>query len=156
MIWKKENIYISDRSVISIIAESCAILLIGLFTYTAFFKLFNFEEFSAQMHSQAIPQELVGLLIYVVPAVEWLAAIMLLIPSMRAYGFLFAATLMLLFTAYAGMAAAGFFPQMPCACGGVLHHMSWKVHFLFNVFFLLLSCIGIYTINRERSVIGKE
>ncbi|QXV66846.1 hypothetical protein INP83_07110 [Mucilaginibacter sp. 21P] len=145
-----------QRSYLSPIAEGCALLLIALFTYTAFAKLFSFSEFSSQMHSQVFSAWFADLLVYVIPPLELLVVFLLSFRSLRVTGFLIAAILMSLFTAYAGVAAAGLFLKMPCACGGVLQHMSWKVHFLFNLFFLLLSCIGIYTINRERSVIGKE
>lgn len=144
------------RSYLSPIAEGCALLLIALFTYTTFAKLFSFSEFRSQMHSQVFSAGFADLLVYAIPSLELLVTFLLLFRRLRAIGFLIAAILMSLFTAYAGIAAAGLFPQLPCACGGVLHHMGWKAHFLFNFFFLLLSCLGIYTFNRERSVVGKE
>lgn len=140
----------------SIIPEACAVPLMALFSYTSSTKLLNFSEFRSQMHSQTILTGSADLLLFLIPAIEVAIVVLLCSGSFRSVGFVAAAVLMLLFTTYAGMAAAGLFSQMPCACGGVLHHMGWKTHFLFNLFFLLLSCLGIYTSNRERSVIGKE
>lgn len=138
------------------LTEALAVSLMALFAYTAVAKLLDFSGFKVQMLSQAFSNDLAGVLVYAIPAAELLVTSMLFIRSLRRIGFLAAAFLMLLFTVYAGMALSGFFPQTPCPCGGVLHRMGWKAHFCFNLFFLLLSCLGIYTINRERSVIGKE
>ncbi|WP_394353134.1 MauE/DoxX family redox-associated membrane protein [Mucilaginibacter humi] len=49
------------------------------------------------------------------------------------------------FTIYTGFGRIPFFPLVPCSCGGVVRKMSWRLHLVFNVFFLLLSSLGIYT-----------
>ena len=63
--------------------------------------------------------------------------------------------LMMLFTGYAGLVLAHYFGQVPCSCGGVLKNMGWTTHFVFNLFFLLLTAMGIYITYRERRRSGK-
>lgn len=134
---------------------SCAALVL-LFVYTALSKLWAFSDFTGQLHAQAVPEWSVSTLAWAIPLAELLTALLLLTNRWRAAGLWGAALLMTLFSAYAGLVLAGAFAQVPCSCGGVLQGMGWRTHFLFNLLFLLLSFLGIYAFNRERSVVGKE
>jgi hypothetical protein len=58
------------------------------------------------------------------------------------------------FTGYVGLILVNYFGRVPCSCGGVLKIMGWKTHFVFNLFFLLLTVTGIYITNRERRQAG--
>jgi hypothetical protein len=33
--------------------------------------------------------------------------------------------------------------NLPCSCGGIISKLSWKQHIIFNLFFIVLSVIGI-------------
>ncbi|WP_158829032.1 MauE/DoxX family redox-associated membrane protein [Mucilaginibacter lacusdianchii] len=128
-------------------------LLTFLWVYAASSKLLAFRTFEIQMYRQAMPQELAFLVIWTLPAIEILAAILLLIPKTRLAGFYLSFVLLCLFTGYIALAVFHFFENVPCSCGGVLRMLGWKEHLIFNTFFLLLSFTGIYTINRERRLI---
>ncbi|MGY3212455.1 MauE/DoxX family redox-associated membrane protein [Mucilaginibacter sp. HD30] len=133
-----------------VLPELIIFLLVLLWIYTASSKLMDFHHFKAQMHNQTLPRYLADILIYTLPPVEILAALLLVFQATRQAGFYLSALLMLLFTAYIGLVLLNYFGRVPCSCGGVLRMMNWKQHFLFNLFFLLLTVYGSYHVYRER------
>ncbi|XHR95543.1 MauE/DoxX family redox-associated membrane protein [Mucilaginibacter sp. UC70_90] len=132
------------------IPDLAAVLLIFLFVYTASSKLLDFDQFRVQMLRQAVPHWMAQVLIYGLPGTEFLISALLIVPKTRLWGFYVAFTLMALFTGYAGLVLAGYFDHVPCSCGGVLKNMGWTTHFVFNLFFLLLTVMSIYITYRER------
>jgi putative oxidoreductase len=129
-----------------------AALLILLFVYTAVSKWLDFEQFKMQLYSQALPRELATLLIWTLPGIELLTALLLLFERSRSFGFCVSACLMFLFTGYIALVLANYFGRTPCSCGGVIRALGWKAHLFFNIFFLLLSVSGIVFSNRERRI----
>ncbi|RKR84122.1 methylamine utilization protein MauE [Mucilaginibacter gracilis] len=138
------------------LTDAIMFLLILLFAYTAFSKLMDFTEFSGQMYRQQLPAWAARILIYSLPGIELLTVALLCHPGYRKAGLFLSAILMTVFTVYIGLALAGAFPQKPCSCGGVFRHMGWKNHFLFNLFFLLLTFTGLYLTYRERRIRQKS
>lgn len=114
----------------------------------------DFGQFKGQMDKQTIPRWLAQLLTYILPETEIIASLLLIMPKTRLIGFYVAFILMLLFTGYAGLVLANYFGRVPCSCGGILKTLSWKTHFLFNLFFLILTVAGITIIYRERRQAG--
>jgi putative oxidoreductase len=125
-------------------------LLVLLWFYTASSKLIDFHRFRAQMHNQTIPKTLADILIYTLPTIEIGTALLLLFKKTRLAGLYLSATLMLLFTGYIGLILMNYFGRVPCSCGGVLQIMNWPTHFIFNLFYLLLTICGTYSVFRER------
>jgi putative oxidoreductase len=125
-------------------------LLILLYTYTAVSKLLVFEEFRDQMYNQALPRALATVLIWSLPAIELLTAGLLLSERTKLPGLYLSAVLMTLFTAYIGLVLLNYFGRVPCSCGGVIQALGWKLHLVFNLFFLLLTILAIMITNRER------
>jgi putative oxidoreductase len=138
------------------VLEATAALLILLFVYAAVSKLLKFSEFKEQMHLQALPHAVASIAVWMLLPLEIITAILLSSKQWRFAGFVLFAALMLLFTIYIGMALSGILGKVPCSCGGVLQSLGWKAHLFFNLFFLLLSFLGIYLTNRERRLVGKE
>ena len=125
-------------------------LLILLFTYTAVSKLADFAAFSGQLYNQAFPRPLAALLVWTLPPIELIVAFALMTERFRLSGLWASLLLMILFTFYIALVLAGFFPRTPCSCGGVIKALGWKNHLLFNLFFLLISILGIIMTYRER------
>lgn len=138
------------------IIDIISFLLILLFVYTAMSKLLDFEQFKTQMFNQALPREVTTTLIWTLPGFELLTALMLLFERTRLLGYYMSAILLCLFTAYIALVLLHSFSHIPCSCGGVIKSLDWKMHLVFNLFFLLLSILGIFIINRERRVIGEK
>jgi putative oxidoreductase len=131
-------------------------LLILLFVYAAMSKLLDFQQFKVQMNIQTFPHWLAAVLVSTLPEVELIIAGILVFESTRKAGLILSAGMLVIFTGYIGLVLLNYFGRVPCSCGGVIKALGWKMHLVFNLFFLLLSFLGIYFINRERSVIGKK
>lgn len=128
--------------------------LVLLWSYTASVKLLNIIDFRQQMLKQAFPLWLNKNLVWMLPLVEVLTTALLLIKRLQHFGLWVSLVLMLSFSSYVGLVVAGYYKRIPCSCGGVLKSMSWNIHLGFNLFFLLLTYIGIFLSNRERRLKG--
>ncbi|MCW3118108.1 MAG: hypothetical protein JWM28_2190 [Chitinophagaceae bacterium] len=131
-------------------------LLILLFIYTAVSKLIDFNQFKGQMYNQTLPRAVAKLLIWTLPEIEILTGLLLLFEKTKPYGFYLSLILMILFTGYIILVVLNYFGRVPCSCGGVIKYLGWKLHLIFNLFFLLLSILAIFITNRERGLVGKE
>ncbi|WP_147322020.1 MauE/DoxX family redox-associated membrane protein [Mucilaginibacter conchicola] len=119
-------------------------LLVLLFTYAAVSKLADPATARQQMYNQNIPPEAAGILWILVPAAELLTTALLFSERTRTAGLLLSAVLMAVFTGYIALVLAGLWDRVPCSCGGVLQNLSWRAHFIFNIFFLALSTTAWY------------
>lgn len=113
-----------------------------LFVYAAAAKLLDHQKFELQIAKSPILTDFAGILVWLVPAVEIVIAILLMFPKTTSLGLFAALGLMTLFTAYI-IAILNFSESIPCSCGGVLEHMSWQQHLVFNLVFVILSIVGI-------------
>ncbi|WP_316834427.1 MauE/DoxX family redox-associated membrane protein [Pedobacter nutrimenti] len=132
------------------IVEVLACLLVFLWVYTAVSKLASAEEFRAQLANQVFKKGFTEVLFFLLPTVELMAAVLLCWRSFRLLGFGLSLLLMLAFTGYVGLILIGFFPRVPCSCGGVLKVLGWKSHFVFNLFFTAVAAIGYIFTYKER------
>jgi putative oxidoreductase len=124
--------------------------LIILFVYTAVSKLLDLEEFESQLARQTLPDWSVKWLLWLIPAAELVVSLLLVYRPTRQIGFYSSAILMLVFTGYIGLVLLNVFDRVPCSCGGVIRHMGFGAHFVINLFFLVLSMLGVYMSNREK------
>lgn len=125
-------------------------MLVLLWVYAAASKILDFNMFKGQMHRQVLPYFLKVSLVYILPPLETGIALLLLFDRTQLTGFYFSSALMTVFTIYVGAVVFRFFDRVPCSCGGVLNSMGWDAHFIFNLFFLLLTAIGLIITYRER------
>jgi hypothetical protein len=128
--------------------------LIILWIYTGVSKLLDFPMFAHQLDMQNLPEWLTGTLKYTIPTAEILTALLLCSGSTLRYGLMLSTLMILGFTIYTIMVLTGFFPKVPCSCGGVISTLSWKDHLTFNLFFLTINLtalsIWIYKERRTR------
>lgn len=132
-----------------IIVQLISSAFIFLFVYTGVNKLVEQEKFQIALRRSPILQPSSEWLVYVVPILELLLALILLRPSFRKWGLLFAALLMGVFTIYIGWMLL-FMEHLPCSCGGLISSLSWKQHLLFNLAFLVAGLFGYYLINQNK------
>lgn len=135
--------------------EISVFMLILLFAYTAMSKLVAFSAFTREMYNQTLPQILIVIDIYTLPEAELLLCLLLLFSQTRLAGLWLSLGMLLIFTTYIGLVLIHFFPWVPCSCGGVIAAMGWKLHFFFNLFFLLINIMAIYFTYQERRLTGK-
>lgn len=132
------------------VIKIAAALLAFLWVYAAVSKLLDFPLFKVQIARQPIPELVAMGIIWVLPAIEIFAAALLLTDKWRDAGFKISALMLTGFTIYIALILVNYFGRIPCACGGVIEALGWKMHLFFNLFFLLLAILGIYVTNRER------
>ncbi|MFD2584207.1 MauE/DoxX family redox-associated membrane protein [Pedobacter vanadiisoli] len=115
-----------------------------LWVYTAGSKLANFQSYRQEMSMQVFSPAFTTVLIYAIPSIEILCAILLLIKKTNKLGLGLSLLLMLAFTGYILLIISGYFPKTPCSCGGVIKAMGWKTHLIFNLFFLTAAILALH------------
>lgn len=126
------------------------LILLSLWIPVTLDKIINFESFKTGLLRQPFSENFTQFLIYALPFVEGLTITLLLLSTLRKWGFVLSTILMLAFTVYIGVALLGAWEKLPCGCGSVITSMTWKQHFFFNLFFLLISGWGFYLMNLKR------
>ncbi|TAL44069.1 MAG: hypothetical protein EPN92_09315 [Chitinophagaceae bacterium] len=125
------------------LVELIVALFILLFTYTSVSKLLHIDNFIHTLGKSPLFATWAGFTAWSVVFGEWLIALLLLYHPLRLLGLYASLILMSLFTIYIGYMIS-FSDRLPCSCGGILQQLSWKNHFLLNIFLTLLAVCGIY------------
>lgn len=134
----------------STLIDLISALFILLFMYTASSKLLDFSAFEATLAaSPLIGKSLAPIVAWGLPITEIIISLLLFFPRTRHRGMWASLFLMIAFTGYIGYLAY-FAPHKPCSCGGVLKDLSWKEHFIFNIFFTLLAALGLWLYRKQR------
>jgi hypothetical protein len=131
------------------IIEVISALFVLLFLYTSLSKLFDYDTFTWALKKSPLIGNVASILAWGIPSLELIISLLLFIPRTRILGLFGSFILMTIFTIYIAYMLV-FTPNLPCSCGGVIKHMSWKQHLLFNISFTLVSLIGII-LNRKSS-----
>ncbi len=121
--------------------ESITVLLAILFSYTAATKLIHYKDFVGQAHQFGFSHSLL-MLIWVIPVMELITAILLIFYKTKLYGLYLSTALMSIFTCFVAYILFTS-KHLPCACGGMIKQMSWKQHLVFNVLFLAIALTGV-------------
>lgn len=127
-------------------AEVCCALLVLLFVYAGLSKvipLWHFDQFRHDMNNQPFPKWFTGFLSYALPITELGIAVCLIPNRSRRVGLWLSAVFMSLFTLYAALILLHMFPYVPCGCGGIISHLSWSQHLIFNSIFTGIATTGI-------------
>src|SRR6476469_1550231 len=120
-------------------------LLIALFLYTGFIKLWNLQRFQEDMwQSPLIPHALIKFIAVALPLAEIVFALMLLYSCFRRAALYLCSLLMLAFSLYL-ISLYIFFEKPPCACGGILGKVSYPIHIGFNIAVTLAAFAAWYT-----------
>lgn len=122
--------------------DAIAALFVLLFLYTATSKLAEYDKSLLQMSKSPIITDYAYFLVWLVPTIEIIIAILLMLPKTIMAGLYAAFTMMTLFTVYI-IAILNFSDSIPCSCGGVLAAMDWNQHLIFNIVFIILAITGI-------------
>ncbi|MBS1661871.1 MAG: hypothetical protein JST68_12565 [Bacteroidetes bacterium] len=118
-------------------------MLVLLFTYTGFSKVFAFESYQGTLMNQPLPHALIRPLSYILPAAELLTALGLLIPKTSHLALRSSFILLTIFTLYIGSILLHFFPKTPCSCGGIFRSLTWAQHLWLN---LMLWSLNLYAL----------
>ncbi len=118
-------------------------LIAALFFYAATSKLMDYEKSRGQMLNQVFPIPIAEVLVWLIPAIELILVFLLLLPATRKKALWASFGLLSLFTLYIAVVMTGIFGRVPCSCGGILSHMSYGVHLIFNLVFVALALWGL-------------
>lgn len=118
-------------------------MLILLWAYAAFSKLFNLGQFQHALMIQVFPRWVGKILVYVLPLSELILIGLLLIPQTRLIGMYSSFFMMGAFTLYVGGVVFKIYDQYPCACGGLFARLGWSNHFKVNIVLTLIAMAGV-------------
>lgn len=121
-------------------------LFIVLMVYTAVSKVLDYENFKIQISQSIVISPFTNWMVWFVPGIELLIALALTTEKWKTYALHTAFLLMVIFSTYIYI-ILNYIPDIPCSCGGVLEHMSWREHLLFNSTFVILGFIAILVQN---------
>lgn len=124
-------------------------LFVLLFLYVATSKLVAYDTFQLQISKSPIITDFAHILVWMIPSLEIIIAIMLLVQRTVIIGLYASTTLMLIFTTYI-LIILNYEEHIPCSCGGVLAQMDWPEHLVFNIAFVILGLIGIYLQSKQK------
>lgn len=134
----------------SAIFKIVTVLLLALWIPVGIDKATNFRQFRDVIQNQPFSGNLKHILVYILPMLELTTTVCLVFEKWQKAGLVLSTALMTAFTGYVGLVLLGAWKESPCGCGSVISGMSWKQHFFFNLFFLLLSILGFYLWNKLR------
>ena len=138
------------KSYITSINLGISLALSLLWMYAATAKVLEFDQFKIQMSQVDFLKPVAGILVWLIPLVEYSLAALLLVSKTRRLGLIGSAVLMSLFTVYiAGMIS--FSPELPCSCGGIINNLTWQQHLLFNIGCTALAITGVYGHNSNNT-----
>jgi len=121
----------------------CAALIALMLSYAAISKLADYQLSKQQMLNQVFPEPVALQLTWLIPAVEIFISLALINKLTTIYGLYAALILLVAFSIYISLTMTGLFGRVPCSCGGILMHMSYGIHLLFNLIFIILAVVGI-------------
>ena len=125
-----------------LLSDILSALLVFLFIYTGISKLLDYHTFRRQLGQSPFITLYAPIIVWALPLGEIIIAGLLLYTRTRLMGFYLSFFLLSLFTFYLiAMLRLSYF--IPCSCGGVLQHLSWNAHIVFNIVFVILSTIGV-------------
>jgi len=127
-----------------LLVESIVYLLVALFLLTAVSKLIDLDKFTWQINNQVFDNRFTPYLVYGLPAIELMLAMLLPWPKTRLKALYGSAVLMALFTIYIGLVTFNVFDRVPCGCATAFKHLSWPQHLIMNLTITLLSFAAIY------------
>lgn len=128
----------------------CAAFIL-FWLYSAGFKLYDFDTFKQEMHSQVFPSGISNLLSYAIPAFEIMIAALLVYSATRLLGMTLSFLLMLMFTTYVGLALLDVYRFMPCNCIGLLgENAGWGANFILNLFIAIVAAVGLILTFKHR------
>jgi hypothetical protein len=118
-------------------------LLIILWVYASFSKLFELQKFKHAMLAQVFPKWIGRILVFLVPLLEIVIIILLFNSGTRLIGMYTSLFTMIAFTFYVGGAVFRIYERTPCACGGLFNRLNWSKHFKLNIVLTLIALAGV-------------
>jgi uncharacterized membrane protein YphA (DoxX/SURF4 family) len=145
---------ISPPKIKTLFTEIVSALVMFLFVYASISKIVDYQKFKIQLGQSPILTSIAGFTSWFVPTIEILVSVLLILPRYRLAGLYLSFGLMAMFSAYI-VAITKYSEFIPCSCGGVLQHMNWNEHLIFNLVFfaLIASSILLYQTKSNKAIL---
>lgn len=111
--------------------DVASFLLIFLFVYTAASKVIESRMFVLVLNQSPLIGQYASLVAWLLVSAELVTVALLFLPATRLAGLWFSEILLIVFTAYIAYMIFTT-PHLPCSCGGVIRHFTWRQHLWFN------------------------
>jgi uncharacterized membrane protein YphA (DoxX/SURF4 family) len=121
-------------------------LCMALFLYTAYAKIIDHDRFLKGLTRVHLISGFAVYISFTVPIIEFITAILLLIPRTAKFGLYCFTAIMTAFTFYI-ISALIWEKNLPCHCGGAIEKLSWLQHIWFNLAFISIAISAIWLIN---------
>ncbi|GEN71206.1 hypothetical protein CLA01_12780 [Chryseobacterium lathyri] len=112
-------------------------------------KFVDFKGFTYDLNNQPFPNSLTPILRWLVPLTEIGIVLGLIFEKTRLLALYASLILMSLFTIYTALVLFHVFEYVPCSCGGVIKHLSWPQHLIFNLFFVVITYLAIWSFKKS-------
>jgi hypothetical protein len=132
------------------IASFSSFLLIILWVYASSSKLLNYEQTRIQMLNQVFPRDIERIFSWLIPTAELITGLMIIFNKTHLLGLFASFILLLCFSTYITGGLFHWYHRLPCSCGGVLGHIPWGWHLIFNIAFLIINAIALRLNFNER------
>lgn len=132
-----------------VIADIISGMILLLMLYTSISKLIDHSTFNLVLHRSPLLKPAANILSWLIPILEICISLLLFFPTSRLKGLYASFILLVLFTGYLTYMIA-YTPNLPCSCGGVIKHLTWLQHILFNTFFIALCLAGIFLFKKNQ------
>jgi hypothetical protein len=117
-------------------------IFISVFAYAAISKIADYPNFYRQLRLSPLLIGHAGLISWLIPSLEVAIVVLLLTDRFKLLGLYASFSIMILFTSYI-FYILHFSEEIPCSCGGLLQHMSWRAHLIFNISLILISAFAV-------------
>jgi putative oxidoreductase len=134
-----------------IVLEIICFLLVSLMLYASVSRMLDFHTFIDDINNQPLPNSLTQWLVYGIPGLQVLTALLLIFERTRMAGLALALVITSFYILYNILILTDFFGRIPCTCGGMIKHLSWQQHLVFSVFFAGVSLAGILLMRKPMS-----
>lgn len=113
--------------------------------YVGIDKFWQLGAFKIALTQQPVISYFASVLFWLLPVIEISIGVLLAYPSrkLQELGWRASTILIAIFTIYIGLGILDVYDKKPCMCTSFLTHISWTTHFLFNIFILMLSILGL-------------
>lgn len=138
-----------------ILVELISGFYILLFVYAALTKIQDFEKFKLDLGKSPVLVYLADYMAIAIPAIELIITCLYLTKRTQLLALYLSFGLMVMFTTYI-IGILNFSSYIPCSCGGILQHMTWSQHLVFNSFFVLLGGTAIFIYPKKENLLQQQ
>ena len=118
-------------------------LLVLLFVYAGFSKVFDLKTFVGNMYNQPLPRWLVAQTIIFIPVAEISTAAGLLFEKTQRPALYGALVILVGNSLYMACILLHLFAWVPCTCVAIFQRLSWGQHLLLNLLLISLTVLAL-------------